>query len=415
MLQKLKYKLLGMLLGLTASVIMAVIYVVFDPIFSPKFDFTKEGNIYEFDIDKSDIGKDFGVLFRLPKGEGLIKYGGCLQTNAKYKLEFFDGNVLIGTQIVEVLKPTKHRAAWCNDTKCYTPISTIENIAYKEKLKMRLTVLEPAFIFKVIKGMKTYFYTQKKPYFMKEEINITEYFKLLPLITEEEAKSKKEECSKVTLILDEETNGTLSNLREYIAQDNLEKVKEIINNGTSVNVKMNHDNTPLMFAAFHNSTKTMKYLLDNGADTEAKNAVDNRAILYAFGKKNTEAIKLLLEYNATLKEDDKVYPFVNGFSGVNPFGEQLPFIRFLMFTYYYDGIEIYLKYGLDVNYIQCNTSDNSKRYCHTLGDIKTYPMFYFNSKEEKEKIVHLINTYNAKTYEELINNQTNQGEDNGRD
>jgi hypothetical protein len=42
-------------------------------------------------------------------------------------------------------------------------------------------------------------------------------------------------------------------------------------------------------------------------------------------------------------------------------------------------------------------------------------MFYFNSKEEKEKIVHLINTYNAKTYKELINNQTNQGEDNGRD
>jgi hypothetical protein len=45
-----------------------------------------------------------------------------------------------------------------------------------------------------------------------------------------------------------------------------------------------------------------------------------------------------------------------------------------------------------------------------LSDIKDYPQFSFNSKEEKERIVKLIESYNGKSYEELIKNQTNQGE-----
>jgi hypothetical protein len=379
-----------------------------DFIFKPKFDFSKEGNVYEFNINMFDIDKEFGILYKLPRGDDMDNYMGCLTRDAKYKLEFFDGKKLLKATIIDKSRPTEQLYPWSGgySNRHYSPMAHVRTISDLSSYKIRLTVIKPASVFKVLpKDSKIYFYMTKKAAFMMKNLQDDG---APTSVTEEEVKEIDEICFYSQVLFGVEANETLTNLRRYIENDDLEKVKEIISNGTSVNIQMSYGHTPLMFAAFHNSTKTMKYLLDNGADTEAKNAVDNRAILYAFGKKNTEAIKMLLEYNATLKENDKVYPFVSGGRGVKPFGKSFQLIEFLKKTVYSDGIEIYLKHGLDVNYIECD--DDSGRFCHTLADLVKW---YSYSKEEKieiQRIMKLFEEYNAKTYKELINNQTSQGE-----
>jgi hypothetical protein len=380
-----------------------------DPIFKPKFDFGKEGNVYEFNINMFDIGKEFGILYKLPRGDDLDNYMGCLTRDAKYKLEFFDGKKLLKTTIIDKSRPTEQLYPWSSTSnRHYSPIAHVREVSDLSSYKVRLTVIKPASVFKVLpKGSKSYFYITKKAAFMLQTLHDDG----APMsITEEEVKEIDERCFYSQVLFGTEADETLRDLRKYIENDDVKKVKEIIENGTSINAQMSYGHTPLMFAAYHNSTDTMKYLLDNGADTEAKNAVDNRAILYAFGKKNTEAIKLLLEYNATLKENDKVYPFVKGGRGVRPFAKAFQLIEFLKKTVYSDGIEMYIKHGLDVNYVQCDIEDDLKRYCHTLADLVRW---YSYSKEEKievQKIIKLFEDHNAKTYKELINNQTNQGE-----
>jgi hypothetical protein len=146
----------------------------------------------------------------------------------------------------------------------------------------------------------------------------------------------------------------------------------------------------------------------------------------------------LLEYNATLKENDMVYPHVKGRGSVSPFGDKLDLIHFLMFSYYYDGVEIYLKHGLDVNYIVEYTVrrninvENYKKSIFNKTDFKPIEgdPYYMESykttltdeykfrrsitsgsdREILDKIGNLLREYGGKTRKELKSNQTNQGE-----
>ncbi|MFV0482039.1 MAG: ankyrin repeat domain-containing protein [Campylobacteraceae bacterium] len=389
-------------------ILLIISYILYSKFYKEEFDFGKKGNTYEFTVTLLNKNKEFGTLYKFNKGESIEKYSGCL-TNHLYKIEYFDKNGVFYTQMVDAFIPTERLMAWCGGRECYNPISTIKDFPDKGfSYKVRLTVIKPASLFEVIsKDTKTYFKFQSAPPFSTSKIN--DLLNFTPP-TDEEIKKEREKCFRVDVVLGEEENETLSSLREYIKQDNVKKVQEMIESGVSINTKMNHNNTPLMLASFYNSLNTMKYLLDNKADTEAKNVLDNRAILYAFGKKNTEAIKLLLQYNATLKESDNVYPFVEGYAGVRMFGEALPLAYYMIKPAYADGIEIYLKHGLDVNYIRCRILYDSTQSCYVLGDIVDYPKNHFSSKEKQEEIIKLIETYGGKTYQELTNNTTKQGE-----
>jgi hypothetical protein len=410
--QSFKNLLKGIFFTILAIIVIIIGYFVKEEIYklTHKIDFSKENSNFEFTTRSYDIGKSFGLRYIFPKKESFSTYSNCLNLNAKYKVEYFKNNKLFYTQMIDKLRPTESLYSWCNGKMCYMPFATIKGFQEVDTpYKVKVTVIEPPYLLQGFgEKIVTYYDIRGKPPFLQgnNKISISQTEK--PLTSEEKEENIKqilESCKMVDVVLGKEQNQTLAILREYIKQDNAQKVKELINSGVSINVKMNHDNTPLMFAAYDNSLNVMKYLLENGADTEAKNSLDSRAILFAFGRKNTEAIKLLLKHNATLKENDVVYPYVKGASGMDYFGRKNSLSYFITSALYYDGLKLYLEHGLDVNYFDFFISGYgdrhvTKKYAFTLLDaIKNNSEKY---SEEWEKMINFIELHGGKTYKELI-------------
>ncbi|MFV0481627.1 MAG: ankyrin repeat domain-containing protein [Campylobacteraceae bacterium] len=376
-----------------------------------KIDFSKENSTFEFTARSYDIGKTFGLRYIFPKKESFSTYSNCLNLNAKYIVEYFKDDKLFYTQIVDKLRSTESLYSWCNDKMCYMPFATIKDFQeINTPYKVKVTTIEPSYLLQGFGDkITTYYDIRGSAPFLKGKNKISASQIDKPITNEKREDNIKQvlkSCERASVIFSKEQNQTLADLKEYIKQDDTKKVKELIVNGISVNVKMNYDNTPLMLASYYNSLNVMKYLLENKADVEAKNSLDSRAILFAFGKKNTEAIKLLLEHNATLKEDDKIYPYVVGDSGMVFFSRKHSLSYFITSALYYDGLKLYLEYGLDVNYFDFfisgyDDTNATKKYAFTLLDaIKNNTEKH---SEEGKKIINLVEQYNGKTYRELVN------------
>lgn len=108
----------------------------------------------------------------------------------------------------------------------------------------------------------------------------------------------------------EETNETLKPLYKALMDKNLEIVKQIINSGTSANVKMIGNRTPLHFSSYVNDAPTSEYLIKKGADIEAVDMHQRTPMYYALENNATNVVRLLMEHNATLPE-------LVGFTGKN--------------------------------------------------------------------------------------------------
>lgn len=108
----------------------------------------------------------------------------------------------------------------------------------------------------------------------------------------------------------EETNETLKPLYKALMGKSLKTVKQIINSGTSANVKMIGNRTPLHFSSYVNDATTSEYLIKKGADIEAVDIHQRTPMYYALENNATDAVRLLMEHNATLPE-------LVGFTGKN--------------------------------------------------------------------------------------------------
>lgn len=129
-------------------------------------------------------------------------------------------------------------------------------------------------------------------------------------------------------------------LRNAINENNLDKVKEIISNGTDVNLRVqetcigvgpNFYVTPLQLASLRGHDEIVKYLLGKGANVDLKDS-DGNPVLVGINK--ISILKLLL--NAGAKVND-----------TNSFGET-PLMLAASFGYK-DAVEILLLHGAEVN------------------------------------------------------------------
>jgi len=88
----------------------------------------------------------------------------------------------------------------------------------------------------------------------------------------------------------------------YVKIGNLDKVKELIENGADVNAKDRSGNTPLHWMACggYGHIEIAKLLIDNGADVNAKNKRRITPLDMAKFEGHTEIVKLLKKREETL-------------------------------------------------------------------------------------------------------------------
>lgn len=83
-------------------------------------------------------------------------------------------------------------------------------------------------------------------------------------------------------------------LMESAYTGNLEEVRRLVLDGTSVDAIDAERRTPLMWAAFNGHTPVAEYLLDAGAEIDAKDGNGRTALMYASSGPFEETVKLLL-------------------------------------------------------------------------------------------------------------------------
>jgi len=86
----------------------------------------------------------------------------------------------------------------------------------------------------------------------------------------------------------------------------LEKVKQLLEEGADVNVKDEKGRTALMFASWYGHKKVVKQLLEKGADVNAREYKDGEtALMWAAAKGDKKVVKLLLESGADVNAKNK--------------------------------------------------------------------------------------------------------------
>ena len=97
------------------------------------------------------------------------------------------------------------------------------------------------------------------------------------------------------------TNTTISKeLINSIKNNDLELVKDLVQQGADVNVRDNDSWTPLIRASWNDNLEIVKYLVENGADINAKNKEGNTALKWASYHGELEIVKLLVEHGADI-------------------------------------------------------------------------------------------------------------------
>jgi len=87
-------------------------------------------------------------------------------------------------------------------------------------------------------------------------------------------------------------------LMEAAYSGQLEEVRRLVRDGTSVEVIDAERRTPMMFAAFNGHAAVAEYLLDAGAEIDAKDSSGRTALMYAASGPFAETVGLLLKRGA---------------------------------------------------------------------------------------------------------------------
>jgi len=93
-------------------------------------------------------------------------------------------------------------------------------------------------------------------------------------------------------------NFNTQDIFTYIANDDIQLVKNYINANYNLNIKNDYGHTPLMYAVLKNSIEIVKLLLNAGADIDKQDNNGYTALIYAAYDNNRNVIELLLDYHA---------------------------------------------------------------------------------------------------------------------
>ena len=282
---------LYVLLGFTLSVLFYAFERLTNhlPMYQQDLKDVSAGSVHKIDVKFKKAGcYEIGLasdeaVFRV------LKY----QFNGEYNLKIFDDQ----HRLLEDKNITKQRGIqYYSDTTYSELLLDVIDTPFKKhrNVTVELTIIKPEKIFSESDN-DFYFYVD----YTKDHICGKRYDEYM------EAYRIK------NLIIDtQETNETLKPLYKALMGKNLETVKQIINSGTSANVKMIGNRTPLHFSSYVNDAPTSEYLIKKGADIEAVDIHQRTPMYYALENNATDAVRLLMEHNATLPE-------LVGFSGKN--------------------------------------------------------------------------------------------------
>ena len=82
--------------------------------------------------------------------------------------------------------------------------------------------------------------------------------------------------------------------------DNSNLVKALLEAGADVNIRDDHDETPLLVATYLNKSKSIRLLLEHGADPNARNGKGETALVLAAHYADAEIVKELIQRKANV-------------------------------------------------------------------------------------------------------------------
>lgn len=124
---------------------------------------------------------------------------------------------------------------------------------------------------------------------------------------------RENELDKVKSLLDQgvnvnaqdNTNTTpLMYAAETTETSRLRMIKALIKAGANINLKNKHGNTPLMSAARYGGSETVTYLLKEGAEINAQTKNLQTALMFAAMRGDQKVAKVLLERGASINQED---------------------------------------------------------------------------------------------------------------
>jgi hypothetical protein len=281
---------LYILLGFTLSVLLYAFERLTNhlPMYQQDLKDVSVGSVYKIDVKFKKAG-----CYEIGLASDERVFGLAYQFNGEYNLKIFDAQ----HRLLDDKNITKERGTqYYSDTTYSELLLDVIDTPFKKhrNVTVELTIIKPEKIFSESDN-DFYFYVD----YTKDHICGKRYDEYM------EAYRIK------NLIIDtQETNKTLKPLYKALMGKNLETVKQIIDSGISVNVKMIGDGTPLHFSSYVNDALTSKYLIKQGADIEALDIHQRTPMYYALENNATDAVRLLMEHNATLPE-------LVGFTGKN--------------------------------------------------------------------------------------------------
>ena len=88
------------------------------------------------------------------------------------------------------------------------------------------------------------------------------------------------------------------NIIDYASENNLEKVKECLENGADVNLQGGYGRTALAWASWYKNENIVQLLLENKADVNIQDSYGDTALLWASRRGSENIVQLLLENGA---------------------------------------------------------------------------------------------------------------------
>ena len=92
---------------------------------------------------------------------------------------------------------------------------------------------------------------------------------------------------------------------DYVKENNIDKINELLESGVNVNVKDKYGNTPLYYASTYGQLQIAKLIIEYGADVNIK-CYGSTPLHQASYNRRTEVTKLLLECNADVNVKDSI-------------------------------------------------------------------------------------------------------------
>lgn len=163
-------------------------------------------------------------------------------------------------------------------------------------------------------------------------------------------------------VIDVNFNQTLEHVFiKHIINRNLDKIKELVNNGVDIEMNLFRGNTPLMKACQYGRTRIATYLISKGANINAINDDEETVLQIAIGRCNTAFIKKYLK-NTNVNSICR--------------NKITPLHKAVFHTTNYELVKFLIENGADTNVLNYNDDTPLMRLCTS---------FFFRKSNERKK------------------------------